>query len=71
MPKRKGFSTRSVDSGELKGISGSVITPIFQTSTFFYPTEDESTWRGEIPAGTYIYSRQRIRSRPWKGRKVL
>jgi cystathionine gamma-lyase len=57
MPKRRGFSTRAVDSGELKGISGSVITPIFQTSTFFYPTEDESTWRGEIPAGTYIYSR--------------
>lgn len=57
MPKRKGFSTRAVDSGELKGISGSVNTPIFQTSTFFYPTEDESTWRGEIPPGTFIYSR--------------
>lgn len=57
MPKRKGFSTRAVDSGELKGISGSVNTPIFQTSTFFYPTEDDSTWRGEVPPGTYIYSR--------------
>lgn len=54
---KKGFSTRCVDSGELKGISGSVNTPIFQTSTFFYPTDDEATWKGEIPAGTYIYSR--------------
>jgi len=55
--QKKGLSTRCVDSGERKGVLGSVNTPIFQTSTFFYPTEDEATWRGELPPGTYIYSR--------------
>ncbi|MFA5313819.1 MAG: aminotransferase class I/II-fold pyridoxal phosphate-dependent enzyme [Methanomassiliicoccales archaeon] len=58
MKRARGFSTRSVDSGELKGIKGSVNTPIFQTSTFFYPTDDESTWKGAVPKGTYLYSRQ-------------
>ncbi|MCE5296813.1 MAG: aminotransferase class I/II-fold pyridoxal phosphate-dependent enzyme [Euryarchaeota archaeon] len=58
MKRARGFSTRSVDAGELKGIKGSVNTPIFQTSTFFYPTEDESTWNGAVPKGTYLYSRQ-------------
>ncbi|QLH75721.1 MAG: aminotransferase class I/II-fold pyridoxal phosphate-dependent enzyme [Methanomassiliicoccales archaeon] len=52
-----GLSTRSVDAGEIKGIKGSVNTPIFQTSTFFYPTDDEETWKGGLPPGTYIYSR--------------
>jgi cystathionine beta-lyase/cystathionine gamma-synthase len=36
---------------------GNVITPIFQTSTYYFPTEEPSTWQGEIPEGTYIYSR--------------
>ncbi|MFA5314298.1 MAG: aminotransferase class I/II-fold pyridoxal phosphate-dependent enzyme, partial [Methanomassiliicoccales archaeon] len=58
MKHARGFSTRSVDAGELKGIKGSVNTPIFQTSTFFYPTDDESTWKGVVPEGTYLYSRQ-------------
>jgi cystathionine beta-lyase/cystathionine gamma-synthase len=36
---------------------GNVITPIFQTSTYFFPTEDPKTWEGEVPDGTYIYLR--------------
>lgn len=36
---------------------GNVITPIFQTSTYYFPTDDPSTWEGEIPEGTYVYSR--------------
>ncbi|OPY31385.1 MAG: cystathionine gamma-synthase [Methanomassiliicoccales archaeon PtaU1.Bin124] len=56
--QKKGLSTRCVDSGERKGVLGSVNTPIFQTSTFFFPTDDESTWRGAVPEGTYLYSRQ-------------
>lgn len=34
-----------------------VITPIYQTSTYYFPTNDPATWDGEIPEGTYVYSR--------------
>jgi methionine-gamma-lyase len=36
---------------------GAINTPIFQSSTFAFPTEDPRTWEGEVPEGTYIYSR--------------
>jgi methionine-gamma-lyase len=55
---RKGRSTRSVHGGELlKDCHGAVTTPIFQTSTFFFPTDDPITWEGKVPDGSYIYSR--------------
>ncbi len=57
MVKEKGRSTIAVHAGELKGIEGSVNTPIFMTSTFTFPTEDPRTWQGEVPDRTYIYSR--------------
>lgn len=34
-----------------------VITPIYQTSTYYFPTNDPATWDGEIPEGIYVYSR--------------
>lgn len=63
--------SRSVKIGKFKGIEtvaarygeyidsrmGNVITPIFQTSTYFFPTKDPVTWEGEVPDGTYIYLR--------------
>jgi cystathionine gamma-lyase len=57
MKPSHGPSTRAVHAGELVGITGSVNTPIIQTATFYYPTDSEATWKGELPDGTYIYSR--------------
>lgn len=57
MKSSHGPSTRAVHAGELVGITGSVNTPIIQTATFYYPTDSEATWKGELPDGTYIYSR--------------
>ncbi len=55
---RKGRSTRSVHGGELnKDCMGAVTTPIFQTSTFYFPTDDPISWEGKVPEGSYIYSR--------------
>jgi cystathionine beta-lyase/cystathionine gamma-synthase len=55
---RRGRSTRSVHSGELgKDCHGAVTTPIFQTSTFYFPTDDPITWEGKVPDGSFIYSR--------------
>jgi len=56
--ERWGRSTKSVHGGELsKDCHGAVTTPIFQTSTFFFPTDDPVTWEGKVPEGSYIYSR--------------
>lgn len=56
--KMKGFSTRSVHDGDLSlRYEGAINTPIFQSSTFAFPTDDPRTWDGEVPEGTYIYSR--------------
>jgi cystathionine beta-lyase/cystathionine gamma-synthase len=58
LSERWGNSTRSVHGGELsKDCHGAVTTPIFQTSTFFFPTDDPVTWEGKVPEGSYIYSR--------------
>lgn len=55
---RIGFSTIAVHAGErINEVHGAVTTPIFQTSTFFFPTEDERTWEGQVPDGSYIYTR--------------
>jgi len=57
MPK-KGMSTRSVHDGDRSlRYEGAINTPIFQSSTFAFPTEEPRTWNGEVPDGTYIYSR--------------
>jgi cystathionine beta-lyase/cystathionine gamma-synthase len=58
MRKYKGMSTAAVHSGEAKDEQfGSVNFPIFQTSTFYFPTEDPRTWEGQVPDGSYIYTR--------------
>lgn len=58
MKKFDRLGTKAVHSGEyLDEESGSVNTPIFQTSTFYFPTDDPRTWDGEVPDGTYIYTR--------------
>jgi cystathionine beta-lyase/cystathionine gamma-synthase len=55
---RRGRSTISVHGGELgKDCHGAVTTPIFQTSTFYFPTDDPITWEGKVPDGSFIYSR--------------
>ncbi|HNX47017.1 MAG TPA: aminotransferase class I/II-fold pyridoxal phosphate-dependent enzyme [Methanomassiliicoccales archaeon] len=55
---RKGMSTRSVHDGDKSlHYEGAINTPIFQSTTFAFPTEEPRTWNGEIPDGTYIYSR--------------
>ncbi len=57
MPK-KGMSTRSVHDGDRSLVyEGAINTPIFQSSTFAFPTEEPRSWEGEVPEGTYIYSR--------------
>ena len=54
----KGMSTRSVHDGDRSMIyEGAINTPIFQSSTFAFPTDDPRTWEGEVPEGAYIYSR--------------
>ena len=54
----KGLETIAARYGEYIDVrTGNVITPIFQTSTYFFPTDDPSTWEGEVPDGTYIYAR--------------
>ena len=56
--KRRGLSTRAVHAGEmLDNEHGSVNTPIYQTSTFFFPTEERESWEGKVPEGRYIYTR--------------
>ncbi len=58
MKQFKGKSTTAVHSGDhLDEISGSVNTPIYQTSTFFFPSADKRTWEGEVPGDSYIYTR--------------
>lgn len=58
MRKYKGLSTAAVHSGEHHDKeTGSVNTPIYQSSTFYFPTQDKRTWEGEVPDGSYIYSR--------------
>ncbi len=51
------MSTTAVHAGELPPSQGEVVTPIYQTSTFFFPTQDPSTWEGKVPDGSYIYTR--------------
>jgi cystathionine beta-lyase/cystathionine gamma-synthase len=53
----KGTSTKCVHSGDAKDAKGAVVGPIYQTSTYDYPTEERSTWEGALPAGTFIYAR--------------
>ena len=53
----KGASTTAVHAGELPPSQGEVVTPIYQTSTFYFPTSDPSTWEGKVPDGSYIYTR--------------
>lgn len=36
---------------------GAINTPIFQSSTFAFPTDDPRTWEGEVPEGAFIYGR--------------
>lgn len=58
MRTKRGTSTTAVHAGAQKdALCGSVNTAIYQTSTFFFPTEDPRTWEGEVPDGTYIYTR--------------
>jgi methionine-gamma-lyase len=58
MRKYKGMSTTAVHSGEHHDKeTGAVNTPIYQTSTFYFPTQDRRTWEGEVPDGSYIYTR--------------
>lgn len=55
---RIGLSTVAVHAGErMNETHGAVTTPIFQTSTFYFPTDDERTWEGQVPDGSYIYTR--------------
>ena len=55
----KGMSTKAVHSGERPEIpTGAVNTPIYQSSTFIFPTDDPRTWDGDAPEGTYMYSRK-------------
>ena len=54
----KGISTKAVHSGERPEPTGAVNTPIYQSSTFRFPTDEPRTWEGEVPEGTYVYSRQ-------------
>ncbi|MEM0448543.1 MAG: aminotransferase class I/II-fold pyridoxal phosphate-dependent enzyme [Methanomassiliicoccales archaeon] len=53
----KGLSTTAVHCGEPPSTRGEIIPPIYQTSTFYFPTEDPETWEGKVPEGSYIYSR--------------
>jgi cystathionine beta-lyase/cystathionine gamma-synthase len=53
----QGKSTTAVHAGELATTLGEVHTPIYQTSTFYFPTEDPTTWQGNVPDGAYIYTR--------------
>ena len=55
----KGMSTKAVHSGERpERPTGAGTTPIYQTSTFIFPTDDPRTWDGDSPEGTYVYSRK-------------
>ncbi len=41
----------------MKDPTRSVTTPIYQTFTYLYPTDDPRTWQGEAPSGIYLYTR--------------
>ena len=57
MPKR-GFNTNAVQAGELRDSHmGSVVTPLFQASTFLYPNDDPTALTDRIRKEPYIYSR--------------
>jgi len=55
---KKGMATRAVHDGDRSlRYEGAINTPIFQSSTFSFPTDDPRTWEGKVPKGAYIYSR--------------
>ncbi len=55
---RSGFTTKAVQSGELRDTHmGSVVTPLFQASTFLYPNDDPTALTDRIRKEPYIYSR--------------
>lgn len=57
MPKR-GFNTDAVQAGELRDSHiGSVVTPIFQASTFQYPNADPGALQDRIRSEPFLYSR--------------
>ncbi|MBA4602146.1 methionine gamma-lyase [Thermoactinomyces mirandus] len=53
-----GFSTRAIHAGvDYKQMNGSLATPIFQTSTFVFPSAEEGRERFAGNSDGYIYSR--------------
>ncbi|HLH86597.1 MAG TPA: PLP-dependent transferase [Thermoplasmataceae archaeon] len=55
---RGGFNTRAVQSGELRDKRiGTVVTPVFQASTFMYPNPEPGALVDKIRGEPFIYTR--------------
>ena len=53
-----GFNTRAVHSGELRDPRfGNVITPIFETTTFLHPNDDNAAYLDATRGSPYLYTR--------------
>ncbi|KXZ40265.1 methionine-gamma-lyase [Alkalithermobacter thermoalcaliphilus JW-YL-7 = DSM 7308] len=56
--KNKGFATKAIHAGYVKDpVSGSLATPIYQTSTFIFDSAEQGGRRFALEEGGYIYTR--------------
>jgi len=55
--RESGFATRLVHAGALKDEYGSVVPPIYQTSTFAFDSAEQGASRFAGESGGYIYTR--------------
>ena len=55
--KNAGFNSKLIHAGQRKGQYGSVVTPIYQTSTFVFENADQGAARFSGEEEGYIYTR--------------
>lgn len=53
----KGFTTRAIHAGRIPDTHRSVVPPIYQTATFWYPTVEEGARLGAETGPGYFYTR--------------
>lgn len=55
--KKMGFATKAIHAGTTENTPGTLATPIYQTSTFYFDSAEQGGRRFAGEEGGYIYSR--------------
>ena len=55
--KKMGFATKAIHAGNTENTPGTLATPIYQTSTFYFDSAEQGGRRFAGEEGGYIYSR--------------